>query len=1022
MILGFDEFELDPANLELRREGEIIKADALVLRLLIALARNPDRLVTKDELVELVWEGRAVADNVITVSMARLRKTLGHRRGDREFVATVYGRGYRFVRKVSARARTPSASPRLESAGDASAPFVGRERVLSRLRQAMGDARAGRGRLCALMGEPGIGKTRLIETLERELQGEQVRIAWGYGRESGDTPPLWPWLRMLREVMAAVPTQELEQRLGSLAQEIHGLLDGQRGATQEAALGPQLLDWERARRHRGFEALLRTFALAAEHSPWLLVLDDLHGADAASIELLSLLLDEISHTRILVIASLRHAPGRQAPRPETLLPHVLGHRNCERMTLERLSAKDVASYVAAMVDDSDGTLGRAVFAKSDGNPFFMVELSRQLREAERPSADELALPGTALELVRQRLERLDADTLALLSAAAVIGRSFELPLLSAITGREPAAMMASLDDALAAEVVVAAPDSMTAFGFGHELLRSVLYDALAPSEQRRWHLTIAQALEARSATGDTTPPAEIAYHYYGALPQSDLRKTVEYCRRAAAAAGAVFANPDVVRYTRHALEALDLMDNPSVRLRGALLYTMVLFGRGHGVEFPRAIGKVLRLAYEQGDARLLVDAASMLNPHTGFKPVPGGNAAFSHALSLLASDDKRTRAVALSGLACLAPQCYAAQRTHELITEALALARASGSRSALHMTLACQLYLEGGPAHAAAASRIEEELSELARKNPRVLPVLPVVLNIQRARSALQRGDGAGMTLAIEHATARCRELRHRELLWHCERFSALARINAGAWSSGVALLETLHRRAEQLPILGSEPFCAFDRVVIFGELAETASLDERTRGALEYDPTEPPSVWALKLRALASVGLNAEAHATLRAVDAADLAQLPCDTDYIGTLGHLARAALALQARDYAEAIYPLLARYPDHFAGQVSFLCDGSVVQLLGMLAESLGRHAEALCHFEAGITANERAGFEPRAAEARLQLAQCLVAHGEHTSRARERAQGLAREAHASATRMGMPRLAQAAAEWLAKTERL
>src|SRR5437868_5096982 len=97
VILGFDEFELDPANLELRRAGEIIKADALVLRLLIALARNPDRLVTKDELVALVWEGRAVADNVITVSMARLRKTLGHQRGEREFVATVYGRGYRFV-------------------------------------------------------------------------------------------------------------------------------------------------------------------------------------------------------------------------------------------------------------------------------------------------------------------------------------------------------------------------------------------------------------------------------------------------------------------------------------------------------------------------------------------------------------------------------------------------------------------------------------------------------------------------------------------------------------------------------------------------------------------------------------------------------------------------------------------------------------------------------------------------------------------------------------------------------------
>jgi DNA-binding winged helix-turn-helix (wHTH) protein len=97
VILGFDEFELDEARLELRRAGQVVKADALVLKLLAVLARNSGRLVTKDELVDAVWEGRAVADNVLTVSMARLRKTLGHRRGEREFVATVYGRGYRFV-------------------------------------------------------------------------------------------------------------------------------------------------------------------------------------------------------------------------------------------------------------------------------------------------------------------------------------------------------------------------------------------------------------------------------------------------------------------------------------------------------------------------------------------------------------------------------------------------------------------------------------------------------------------------------------------------------------------------------------------------------------------------------------------------------------------------------------------------------------------------------------------------------------------------------------------------------------
>jgi DNA-binding winged helix-turn-helix (wHTH) protein len=348
VLFGFDEFELDAANLELRRAGKLVKADALVVRLLLALARNAGRLLTKDELVEQVWGGRAVADNVITVSMARLRKTLGHSRGDREFVATVYGRGYRFVREVTARSHGNSSPPSAEVASEVGPPFVGRERVLGRLRQALSEARAGRGRVCALMGEPGIGKTRLVETLERELLGTQSYVAWGYCRESGDTPPLWPWLRLLREVMATVWTPELEQRLGPLAAEVRALL----GDPSAKAKEPMPIDWDHAGRHRGFEAVLRTFTLAAERSPWVLVLDDFHGADAASIELLSLLLDEIAHTRILVVATLRHAQGRRAPRPETLLPQVLGHRNCERITLERLSAQEVASYVAALVDDA----------------------------------------------------------------------------------------------------------------------------------------------------------------------------------------------------------------------------------------------------------------------------------------------------------------------------------------------------------------------------------------------------------------------------------------------------------------------------------------------------------------------------------------------------------------------------------------------------------------------------------------------------------------------------------------------
>lgn len=1006
MVFTFDDFELDGERLELRRDGQLVKADALVLRVLAVLLQNAGQLVTKEQLVAEVWGGRAVADNVITVSMARLRKALGDRRAEREreFVATVYARGYRFVRSVVMHSSSTAPAPLVEAAVAQTPPFVGREPVLARLRRAAAEARAGRGRCCALMGEPGIGKTRVVEAFERELSGSGVRVVWGYCREAGDTPPLWPWLRLLDETLAAMPDDArgveqvtAELRTGSRAT---AATDRPPGKAGDGALPG-------AARHRSFDALLRTLTLAAERTPLVLVLDDLHRADAASLELLNLLLDEIARSRLLVIATLRSAPGRRTPRPDTSLPQVLGHRNCERIALERLGMEEVTAYVAAVLDDRDGRLGRAVFAKSEGNPFFMTELARQLEDGDAADPGALFVPVSALELIRQRVGQLHAETREVSSVAAVIGRSFELPLLSAVLERAPAALMPAIDDAIANEVLVAAPESRTAFAFSHELLRVMLYDAHSPSERRRWHLTIGRALQQRASEGDATPPSELAYHLHAALPEGDLHETVDACRAAAAASAEVLANADVIRYARHALEALDLTERPSSRLRTSLLFMIALYARGHASgEFVRSIREVVRLSRERGDARTLVRAALLLNVHPGLPPMPGAAAALEHALSLLDPADDAGRAVALGALACSAPVCFSREQSDPLLEEAAALARKCDEPQPLQVALRARLYLHGGPAHRAEAELAAEELESLAQHHPRRLPVVPAQLAVHRAVIALQHGEPKALAAAVAHAQARCQALRERELRWHGKRFAALSRVNAGAWPEGVAELEVLHREAEQRAILGTAPFCAFDRVVVFGELAESLPLDEQLRRALDYAPSDPPGVWSMKLRALATAGLVDEARAGLRAWSKEDIVRLPCDSSYLGTLGHLSRTVLVLDALDYAESLYDLLAPHQDRFCGHVAFLCEGSVPQVLGALAHGLGRVEAARAHFEAGIAMNDRAGFAPRGAEARLQLARCLLDEGD--ARERARALELAREALVSAERFGMHRL--------------
>lgn len=1007
VIFVFDEFELDSERLELRRNGKLVKADLVPLRLLLVLVRNAGQLVTKEELVAEVWGGRAVADNVISVSIARLRQTLRDRRGARGYLVAVYGRGYRFAPLVTTRrwSSAPAAASEAGSAGHA--PFVGREAVLSRLRRAVAEACAGTGGICVLIGEPGIGKTYTVERLERELSASSLRVAWGYCHEAGDTPPLAPWLRLVRETLAGMP--DVRSEFGAIGDAVSSW--PRRPKSGGALENPRRSTPASAARHHGFEALLRTCKLAADRVPLVLVFDDLHRADAASLELLSMLADEIARTRILVVATLRDTASTRAQRAESYLPLVLGHRNCQRVELERLGAEEVAAYVSGVVDDQDGRLGHAVFIKSEGNPFFMSELARQLQDSERPEPAQLVVPSSALELIRQHLDELHATTREVLSVAAVIGHSFELPLLSVVLGRQPGLLMASIDDALASDVLVAAPDSITAFAFGHELLRTVLYDAQPPCERRSRHLSIGSALDKRSKDGEAIPPSDIAYHLYAALPQGDLRRTVDACRAAAAASAEALAPNDAIRYARHALEALDLVEPSSPRLRLSLLFTIALHARAHASdEFLRSIKELVHLAREQRDGPMLARAARLLNVNAGLQPMPEAAAVLEQALALLEPAQQDARAAALAALAYSAPACCSRERSDSLLAEAEALAQRSGDVHALSASLRSRLYLHGGPAHRQAAEETAEHLDRLVQQHPRWLPVVPAQLSIHRALVALQLGDPRAMASTLANSRARCSAISERELRWHSKRFHALSRVNAGAWTEGVAELEPLHRAAEQRAILGTSPFIAFDRVVVVSELTEAPLYDEATRRALQYEPSEPPSLWAMKLRALVTAGLLDEARAGLRALSPRDLESLPCDSNYLGTLGHVARAALLVGELDYVETLYRLLAPYPEQFCGQVSFLCEGSVSQLLGMLAHGLERFAVAASHFETAIINNERAGFAPRAAEARLQLTLSLL-DGELANH-RSRAQALVREVVASVERLGLRRLLAAA----------
>jgi DNA-binding winged helix-turn-helix (wHTH) protein len=418
-IFAFDDFELDIHKEELRRAGVPIKADALVLRLLEVLVRKAGELVTKQELSVRGWEGRPVSDNALTVAIARLRRTLEHERGAREMVVTVHGRGYRFLRPVARLDLPPQPSASGSVARDPS-PVAGRERVLEHLTAALSAAGSGSGGLFVLTGEPGIGKTRVAEMLAREANGMGVAVAWGYCRELGHASPLWPFAGLLRNLMRQAPAARSVLREARFVAQVPELLSlmpelavGAKAPTPAADASERPI--ELGAKHRVFDAITRALTLAAEYNPYVLILDDLQRADAASLELLHYLLPELSRTRILFLATLGNERESAANLP---LMQVLSHRNCARIALQRLSEAEVASYLVALLGDADPSLCRAVFEKSEGHPCLMTQLAQQIRYQPQR---EIGLPEIAsvpFQQVRQRIAKVDEATRDVLTLAA----------------------------------------------------------------------------------------------------------------------------------------------------------------------------------------------------------------------------------------------------------------------------------------------------------------------------------------------------------------------------------------------------------------------------------------------------------------------------------------------------------------------------------------------------------------------------------------------------------------------------
>ena len=427
------------------------------------------------------------------------------------------------------------------AATDALFGFFGRTAELAVLHEALKQAHSTkRCQVVSVAGEAGLGKTALVAQVARTAHGDGSIVLFGHADEDVGIS-YQPWIDVVStlvrdgdpEVLSGLRSAQ-RTALGRLVPEIAA--DTDRVADPDTE---RLLLWE------GSAELL---AAASQGASVLVVLDDLHWADAASLQLLRHVIASTTPMDVTIACTYRDTELTRGDPLTKLLADLHREANVSRIALRGLEDIEVVDLMAAAagheLDDRGIGLAHALRRETDGNPFFTAEMLRHLGETGgivlgddgrwtvASELDEVGLPSSVRDVVGRRVERLGDESLRVLCLAAVIGREFDLSLLARLAEVDENALLDLMDAAVAAAVLVEG-DLADRYRFAHALVQHSLYDELSPARRARAHQRIAETLEAGTGTEDAAALAELAHHWVAATRPADLDKAIGYVRRAA---------------------------------------------------------------------------------------------------------------------------------------------------------------------------------------------------------------------------------------------------------------------------------------------------------------------------------------------------------------------------------------------------------------------------------------------------------------------------------------------------------
>lgn len=892
---------------------------------------------------------------------------------------------------------------------------LGRMADVESITQAFGRVASGEGREVVLVsGEPGLGKTTLVAEASRAAYESGAIILLGHSEEGLTTQ-----YQLFAEAIGRYVTHASEELLLG-----HVATHGSELNRLVPALGSRIPDLPTskatdadAERFLLFAAVVGLLASISEHQPIVLVLDDLQWADRGSLQLLRHLAKSDVSMRLLILGTYRDRDISAQTLPETLadLRHLDGVARIELRGLDDAGVMALMTATAGHeLDEGAVALAHAITKETDGNPFFVSEVLRNLVETgaigqnadgrweAKETLDVTDLPDSVREVIGARLRRLGRETGRILSVAAVIGRDFDLELLAAATNSTEDDVLDLLDAAAEASLVRELTDVAGRFSFAHALIQHTLYEALGPTRRALAHRVLAETLDSLVPRGSGSRVFEIAHHWQLGARHSDAMTVVSASRRAAERAVELRAFDDAVFWYSEALDRSGTLG--SDERAGLLMALGVSQIQANALEHGRA---TLREA-----ARFIHDPVSMAElallyhgPSRVAHRDPAERSLLERALAATSrGQDEPLRARLLSHLSTF---CYddADPKKLEIAEDALALALPTDDIGAIFASYRALFWPQfGRPRYASGLLAITDSLVIAADQIGDLQAM--VEARFMRFLARCQIGDriGADQDRIAHFEISERSGLRSERALARCVQ--ARVQINSvdfvAATKSGADALEIAGQDESTLLAYGAQQI---EILRWRGDIDGALSL-------LDLAGADPAAEIENYLRVMRAALLSESDHAAIRRAEVEELAvQGLKHLTGIGSwtrvleLAGLADVACSLNNRVLGASVLDLLSDWSGLFL-QVSLIADWGPCNLyVGRLASLLGDYEGAVRYLEDALRQCEEADLSTWAVLTSIQLGRALAERRSEGDAGRSRL--LAEQALTRARELGLGR---------------